>query len=40
MGLIEVGKPEARVGYNDIYIVTELMETDLYKVIYSKQELT
>ncbi len=33
-------KPPARKGYNDIYIVTELMETDLHRVIYSKQELS
>lgn len=40
VSLVEVLKPEAKVGYNDIYIITELMETDLHKVIYSKQELT
>jgi len=26
--------------YNDVYIVTDLMETDLHKIIYSKQPLT
>lgn len=40
ISLIDVAKPEARVGYNDIYIITDLMETDLHRVIYSKQELT
>jgi serine/threonine protein kinase len=38
--LLDVPKPDARVGYNDIYIVTDLMETDLHRVIYSRQELT
>jgi mitogen-activated protein kinase 1/3 len=35
--LLDVPKPEARTGYNDIYIVTDLMETDLHRVIYSRQ---
>jgi len=26
--------------YNDVYIVSELMETDLHRIIYSKQPLT
>ena len=26
--------------FKDIYIITELMETDLHRVIYSKQKLT
>jgi mitogen-activated protein kinase 1/3 len=38
--LLDVMKPEKRTGYNDIYIISDLMETDLHKVIYSKQELT
>jgi len=40
ISLLDVPKPEARTGYNDIYIVTDLMETDLHRVIYSRQELT
>ena len=32
--------PPSRTGYNDIYIVTDLMETDLHRVIYSKQDLS
>ena len=28
--------PDAKTGYEDIYIVTELMETDLHRVIYSR----
>jgi hypothetical protein len=37
IALVDVIKPEARTGYNDIYIVTDLMETDLHRVIYSRQ---
>ena len=33
-------KPEAKTGYTDIYIITELMETDLHRVIYSRQDLS
>ena len=33
-------KPPAQSGYEDIYIITELMETDMHRVIYSRQELT
>ncbi len=39
ISLLDVPKPEARVNYNDIYIVTDLMETDLHRVIYSRQVL-
>lgn len=37
ISLLDAPRPEARTGYNDIYIVTDLMETDLHRVIYSKQ---
>jgi mitogen-activated protein kinase 1/3 len=37
VSLLDVPKPEARTGFNDIYIVTDLMETDLHRVIYSRQ---
>jgi serine/threonine protein kinase len=37
VSLMDVPKPEARTGFNDIYIVTDLMETDLHRVIYSRQ---
>ncbi|CAD8063842.1 unnamed protein product [Paramecium sonneborni] len=40
ISLLDVQKPEAKTGFNDIYIVTEFMETDLHRVIYSRQELT
>jgi len=38
--LYEVLKPPNPKIYSDIYIVTDLMETDLHRVIYSKQKLT
>lgn len=39
ISLIDVPKSSTK-DFNDIYIVTDLMETDLHRVIYSKQELT
>lgn len=36
ISLHDVIVPEQRTGYEDIYIVTELMETDLHRVIYSR----
>ena len=38
--LYEILLPDNPKAFNDIYIVTELMETDLHRVIYSKQKLT
>ena len=40
INITDLLKPPGRKGYNDIYIVTDLMETDLHRVIYSKQELS
>lgn len=40
IALVDVAKPESKTGFDDIYFATELMETDLHKVIYSKQSLT
>lgn len=40
VSLLDVPKPPARTGYEDIYFITDLMGTDLHRVIYSKQELT
>lgn len=40
ISLVDVPKPLSKTGFNDIYIVNDLMETDLHRVIYSKQELT
>ena len=37
--LLEPTKPTL-TGFNDIYIVSELMETDLHRVIYSRQKLS
>ncbi|CAD8111168.1 unnamed protein product [Paramecium sonneborni] len=40
VSLLDLQKPEHPQNYKDIYIITDLMETDLHRVIYSKQELT
>ena len=40
ISLLDIEKPQSKTGYEDIYIVTDLMETDLHRVIYSRQELT
>jgi len=41
ISLIDVMKPhEGKTGFEDIYIITDLMETDMHRVIYSRQELT
>ena len=36
ISLVDVPLPPTRVGFNDIYIITDLMETDLHRVIYSR----
>lgn len=36
----DLGVPESIEKFDDIYIVSELMETDLHRVIYSRQQLT
>ena len=36
VSLIDVEKPPAKTGYEDIYIITDLMETDLHRVLYSR----
>jgi mitogen-activated protein kinase 1/3 len=38
--LIDIVKPDNRTKYEDIYIITDLMETDLHRVNYSKQKLS
>ena len=40
ISLLDIPRPEAKTGYADIYIITDLMETDLHRVIYSRQDLT
>lgn len=39
VSLVDIPRPPAKTGYEDIYFVTDLMGTDLHRVIYSKQEL-
>ena len=38
--LVDVEKPKDVSNFNDIYFATEFMDTDLHKVIYSKQPLS
>jgi mitogen-activated protein kinase 1/3 len=38
--LVDIAKPESPTGFEDIYFASEFMETDLHKVIYSKQKLS
>lgn len=38
--MIDVITPEDPLNFEDIYIVTDLMETDLHRVNYSKQALS
>ena len=41
ISLLDVIKPyEGRTGFEDIYIITDLMETDMHRVVYSRQELS
>ena len=36
IGLVDVQKPPQPTGFDDIYIITDLMETDMHRVIYSR----
>jgi mitogen-activated protein kinase 1/3 len=38
--LMDIEKPKDLQNFNDIYFATEFMDTDLHKVIYSKQPLS
>ncbi|EED91806.1 predicted protein [Thalassiosira pseudonana CCMP1335] len=42
VGIVDMMPPMYRYvdDFNDVYIVSELMETDLYRIIYSKQSLS
>jgi mitogen-activated protein kinase 1/3 len=42
VGVVDMMPPTARYleDYHDVYIVTDLMETDLHRIIYSKQKLS
>lgn len=37
--ILDIEEPPTRVGYNDIYIVTDLMDTDMFRIIHSKQTI-
>jgi mitogen-activated protein kinase 1/3 len=36
----DIMKPSQRDSYNDVYLVYELMDTDLHQIIRSQQTLT
>eukprot|EP00941_MAST-03F_sp_MAST-3F-sp1_P005461 g5461.t1 len=40
IGLRDLQKPKSMASFKDVYIVTDLMETDLHRVVYSKQQLS
>jgi len=40
IGILDILKPPSVPEYEDIYIVSDLMETDLHRIIYSRQPLT
>jgi mitogen-activated protein kinase 6 len=40
VALTEVIKPRDATGFSHIYLVSELMETDMHRVIHSRQDLT
>ena len=38
--LLDIPRPPGKTNYEDIYFITDLMGTDLHRVIYSKQDLS
>jgi len=40
IGLEDIEPPASLAEFSDVYVVTDLMETDLHRIIYSKQDLT
>jgi len=38
--LVDLQKPLHKQGWNEVYMVTELMDTDLAQILKSKQELS
>ena len=41
IGISDLPKPPSEFGdFEDVYIVSELMETDLHRIIYSRQPLS
>ena len=39
IALLDIEPPPA-TGFKDVYLISELMETDLHRVIYSRQKLS
>ena len=37
--LLDIQRPPSPTGYDDVYIITDLMEADLHQLIYSRQKL-
>jgi len=40
ISLKDIMRPESLTKFEDVYMVSDLMETDLHRIIYSRQELT
>jgi mitogen-activated protein kinase 1/3 len=40
LGIDDLEPPETFAKFKDVYIISELMETDLHRFIYSKQQLS
>jgi hypothetical protein len=40
LGIEDLEPPAALAEFEDVYIISELMETDLHRIIYSRQELS
>ena len=40
IGVEDLQPPESLSKFEDVYIISELMETDLHRIIYSRQELS
>ena len=40
ISITDILRPKSLDTFEDVYIVTDLMETDLHRIIYSRQQLT
>lgn len=40
IGIEDLQAPPSLKEFEDVYIISELMETDLHRIIYSRQSLT
>lgn len=40
VGIVDLQPPRSVAEFDDIYIMTDLMDTDLHKIIYSRQKLS